>query len=522
MSRDKLPRNGAVAAGHPLTAETAKEILRAGGNAFDAAIAAHFAACVTEPVLASLGGGGFLLAQTQAQEQWLFDFFVQTPQSRRDAEDIDFKPIVADFGATQQEFHIGQGSIATPGTVKGLFEIHRRLGSIPMRELLTPAIEFARKGIELNAFQAYIFEIVSPILLATPEAAATFGNATGSGRVLQAGQRFQCPRLSDTLEMLGHEGDDLFYRGDLAKQMVEQNLSGGGFLEMADLESYRVVCREPLEFTYRNNQIVTNPPPSSGGVLIAFALQLWNGLLQGDIEFGDHRHLALLAEVMRLTNQARIEAHLDGEREQLRHRELLDENLLLRYRKEIRGRAKAMRGTTHISIIDRWHNVATMTVSNGEGCGSMVPGTGIMLNNMLGEEDLNPGGFHRWAPDQRMTSMMAPTVINRDDGSIVALGSGGSNRIRTALLQVIINLIDFHQGLGDSIDSPRIHFEKNLLNIEAGYHSEQLKQLAKNFDQLKEWDDLNLFFGGVHAVMERNDRFHGAGDQRRGGVCELL
>lgn len=522
MTKDGTPRNGAVAAGHPVTAKTATDILEAGGNAFDAAIAAHFTACVVEPVLASLGGGGFLLAQTQAREQWLFDFFVQTPQIKKPPENIDFKPIVADFGATQQEFHIGLGSIATPGAVKGMFEIHRRLGTIPMRELLAPAIKYARQGVELNAFQAYIFEIVSPILLATPEAAAVFGCAEKNNRVLQHRQLLARPKLADTLEALGQEGEALFYRGDLAKQMVEQSRSGGGYLEMADLEHYRVVCREPLAFSYRDNQIFTNPPPSSGGLLIAFALKLWDGMLSEEIGFGDHRHLALLSEVMRLTNQARIEAHLDGNNHPLSQGQLLDGELLHRYWQEIRGRAKAMRGTTHISIIDQWRNVATMTVSNGEGCGSMVPGAGFMLNNMLGEEDLNPGGFHRWAPDQRMTSMMSPTVINRHDGTIVALGSGGSNRIRTALLQVIINLIDFDKGLVGAIDSPRIHFEKNLLNIEGGYRSEQLKRLAENFNQLKEWDGLNLFFGGVHAVMEQGGVFQGAGDQRRGGVCELL
>lgn len=509
-----MASKGAVAAGHPLTARTAKEVLAVGGNAFDAAVAAHFTACVAEPVLASLGGGGFMLAQTAMRKSRLYDFFVQTPRRKLKAQDIDFKPIVADFGATQQEFHIGLGSVATPGTVKGLFEIHRQLGRMPMRELVAPAIELARAGVTLNDFQSYIFDIVSPILLATPEPEKIFTGGRNR-ELLRAGETIYFHQLADTLEALASEGAELFYHGEIAHQLVEQ-CQAGGHLRLEDLTHYEVSVDKPLEFNFRGHQIYTNPPPSSGGVLIAFALGLWASL-KSNPQFGDFEHLALLIEIMSATNQARLDAQLEAGLG-MSGGDLFESTLMRRYRQQVLGRAKAMRGTTHISVIDQWQNVATMTVSNGEGCGSIVPGTGIMLNNMLGEEDLNPSGFHCWPENERMTSMMAPSIINRQDGAIVALGSGGSNRIRTALLQVMINMLDFNKDLDCAIRQPRVHYENDFLSVEAGYDSGVINRLFECFKQHKLWEEVNLFFGGVHAAMVTEGQYQAVGDIRRGGV----
>jgi len=526
MSNSNISKKGAVAAGHAVTVEAGSEVLAAGGNAYDAAMASFFASCVAEPVLSSLGGGGFLLAQASAGQHQLFDFFVQTPSVKKPPQDIDFKPIWADFGSTRQEFHIGQGAIATPGVVKGMFEVHRQLGSMPMSELVQPAIAAARTGMRINALQAYIFNIVSPILMASEEVTSVF-SSNASGKLIGEGELLRMPQLADTLETLALEGDDLFYQGELGKLIAKQCAEQGGHLQRQDLTSYQVVCRQPLELKYRDSQIVTNPPPSSGGILIAFALRLWQQVCDGtdapdSIKYGSLAHLQQLIQVMEMTNQARVEAHIEETNGHPDVDVLLDDNLLSRYRDSIVGRRKAHRGTTHISVIDRWQNVATLTVSNGEGCGRMVPGTGIMLNNMLGEEDLNPHGFQQWQENQRMTSMMAPSVINQPGGGIVALGSGGSNRIRTAILQAIINLTDFEKSLNDAVCLPRLHFENDLLNVEKGFANEVLNSLFEYYPQHKCWDTLNLFFGGVHSVQVRDGLFDGVGDPRRGGVYRTL
>ena len=239
-----------------------------GGNAFDAALAALAAACVVEPVLTSLGGGGFLLAHRPDTNPLLYDFFVQTPRQRRPAADGEFYPVVADFGTAQQEFHIGAGSIATPGTVRGLIHCHSRLGSLPLREIVAPAIEFARRGVPVNTLQAYIFSIVAPIYLATPESEALYGREALRGE----GAVFHQPDLADTLAWIAHEGDRPFYEGELGERLVQQSRDLGGHLSLRDLADYRVVERTPTGHTYRGYRVATNPPPSSGGTLIKFAL----------------------------------------------------------------------------------------------------------------------------------------------------------------------------------------------------------------------------------------------------------
>ena len=163
-----------------------------------------------------------------------------------------------------------------------------------------------------------------------------------------------------------------------------------------------------------------------------------------------------------------------------------------------------------------------MTLSNGEGCGHMLANTGIMLNNMLGEQDLNPHGFFQWQCNQRMTSMMTPSMMLFDDGRHVVTGSGGSNRIRTALMQFMVNMIDFKMDVEQAVVSPRLHFEDQLLNIEGQFAPEVIETLRHEFADCQVWKQSNLFFGGAHSVMQDGQYFSGAGDPRRGGVCRLV
>jgi gamma-glutamyltranspeptidase/glutathione hydrolase len=500
---------GAVATGHPLTTAAAEAVLRDGGNAFDAIIAAHFMACVAEPVLTSLGSGGYLLAEPAQGRSRVYDFFAQTPRNKHD-HDLDFYPISADFGPATQEFHIGLASVATPGTVKGMFAVHRDLGTVPMRQLLQPAVQAARQGVPLNRLQAYILEVVSPIYLASAEAGALFGSATHPGKTLQEGELLQQPELAATLEALAEEGEALFYLGDIAAAIAGQ-CRQRGLLTREDLAHYQVELREPLRVRYRDAELLVNPPPSSGGVLIAFALAMLDGMpahRHGSIE-----HVGQLAEVMALTNRARLEALARGG-DATEH--LLDKNLLRQYRDSVSGQPFCSRGTTQLSVVDDLGNLASMTVSNGEGCGELVPGTGIMLNNMLGEEDINPGGFFTWPCNTRMTSMMAPSILHTSRGRAV-LGSGGSNRLRTAILQVILNLVDQGMSIGEAVDAPRCHLESGVLNLEPGACAQETAALEREFGELCQWPEPNLYFGGVHSVWLDERGLQARGDARRDG-----
>jgi gamma-glutamyltranspeptidase/glutathione hydrolase len=518
-----MPHKGVVAAGHQLTAQAAADVLVEGGNAFDAMIAALFAACVAEPVLASLGGGGFLLFDHEDGRSGVLDFFVQTPRKKRPEAEIEFYPIMADFGTSQQEFHIGQGSIATPGMLRGLFAIHRQMGSLPMRDLVAPAIHLARSGVPLSGLQSYIFSVVAPIYLSSSKSRTMFESPGSPGKTLQEGEVYRNPDMADTLENLAIEGEDLFYRGEIAQLIAEQSNSNGGYLQGDDLEQYRVIERRPLEFKYRGNQLQTNPPPSSGGILIALAHKLIEEIPAHEWAHDESVRMRLVAEAMRQTSKARLDAHLDEATAHLESRRMLDQGFMERYRREVYGRAQAMRGTTHISVTDARGNIASATASNGEGCGDVIPGTGIMLNNMLGEEDINPHGFHRWQSDQRMTSMMAPTIVRLADGSTVATGSGGSNRIRSAIYQVLLGIMDQNMEVETAVLSPRIHTEGELLSIEGGFGPATLDHLLSDWPEHVLWEERNLFFGGVHTVKRDADGgFSGCGDPRRDGICLVV
>jgi gamma-glutamyltranspeptidase/glutathione hydrolase len=494
-----------------LTAAAAQEVLEDGGNAFDAVLAAMCAATVVEPVLCSLGGGGFLLAQPADGEACLYDFFVETPLKRRPVAELEFYPILADFGTATQEFHIGMGSMATPGAVKGLFEVQ-------------PAVRLAREGWSLRAMDGFIFSVVGAILVAHGESRSTY---TGpDGRLLQEGQVMYQPDLADCLEALAREGAGLFYEGELGQRLIAACAREGGQLAAQDLARYRVERRRPLERSYGGARILTNPPPSSGGILIAFALELLAQRQIGDLAWGSTDHVELLNQVMALTNRARIESRLhealDESEEAAAAARLFDPALLATYAREVAGRPRATRGTTHLSVADAAGNLAAMTLSNGEGCGYVLPTSGIMMNNMLGEEDLSPRGFHQWPEASRISSMMAPSIAIWPDGAVAALGSGGSNRIRTAILQVLVNMIDFAMPVADAVQAPRLHFENGVANLEPGFDPACPEALGRQVESVKLWPPNNLFFGGVHAVTRgAAGELAAAGDPRRGGAALL-
>ncbi len=505
---------GVAASGSPEVSQAAVEILEAGGNAFDAALAALCVATVAEPLLASLGGGGFLLAMPDSGTPLVYDFFCQTPAQRKPEEDLDFYPIMADFGAALQEFHVGMGSMAVPGVVAGIFEIHRDLGRMPMGDIMAPVMELARTGVVVNSFNHYIIRILQPILEATADSFSMYQSPASPGQLIRQGERLVNPDAVATLEALARTGPDLFYRGDWAEQLLRDCAQNGGQLSAGDLAGYRVIRREPVRFRYRDAECFINPPPSTGGCLVTFGLKLLSDWLPGDAKFGSPEHMMGLLRSLRAANLARDRHDADSGLEAL-----LDEEVVKRWRKGLEEHSMFSRGTTHISVADRQGNLASLTVSNGEGCSYVLPGTGIMLNNMLGEQDLNPRGFHRWKEGCRLASMMSPAVAERADGSRLALGSGGSNRIRSAITQVFSNLLDFNMSLGQAVSAPRIHLEDELLSIEAGYNQPTMQALESAVPKNHDWAEKNLFFGGVHVVSSRGDSyFSGAGDPRRGGT----
>jgi gamma-glutamyltranspeptidase/glutathione hydrolase len=514
---------GAIAAGHPLTAETGAAVLAEGGNAVDACIAAAFVSWVTESPLTGPGSGGFLLVhRARDSSDRLLDFFVAVPgQSLERPPTTRMVEADVPFDAqTTQLFRIGAASCAVPGTIAGLGEAHRLYGRVGWRDLVAPAIELARRGVELSAEQAFLHGILDVALRASPEGCRIYGE----NRPLAAGERLVMADLAGTLELLAEEGPDAFYRGELARSVSAFVREEGGALTEADLAAYRVIRRRPVRADFRGHEFVSNPPPSAGGVLIAFALRLLDALGPSGAPRSAEA-IATLAEVMRAATRARGGSFTsDLYRGGLADRLLADLHVaaaVTAVRSSRRRTAVEPAGipsTTHISVVDAAGNAASLSASTGCGSGVVVPGTGVHLNNMLGEADLNPGD-RAAAPGKRLTSMMAPSLVLADGQPRLVVGSAGSIRLRAAILQIVVNVVEHGLSASEAIDAPRVHLEGEQLQLEGSIDAEVADRLEEEGYDVVRWGGRNLYFGGASAVALRADAgLEAAGDPRRGGA----
>jgi gamma-glutamyltranspeptidase/glutathione hydrolase len=486
---------GICAAGHPLTAEAGAAVLRDGGNAVDAAIAAMLMSWVAEPLLTGPGAGGYMLVAGAGVEPVLLDFFVEAP-SGDPATRGELVAVEVSFGDAMQEFHVGAASCGTYGTPAGVEAAAQKWGSRPLDRLAAPAVRRARQGVPVNRQQAYIFALLEGILTLDPTGTAEF--APG-GRPLGEGDTFRSDELADTIERLGAEGAEPFYRGAVAETIVAHLEARGGALTRADLAGYRAIEREPVRVAYRGREVVTNPPPNAGGVLIALALALLDRT-QGTPSVEE------IVAVMESVQAERTADFVEG-----LAAPGFAERLL----------ASRLGSTTHISVVDADGLACSVTCTNGEGCGIVVPGTGIHVNNIMGEEDLSPHGFHTAPAGRRMPSMMAPTAVLAPGGELeLVMGSAGSNRIRSAILQTIVGVIDRGLAADAAVQAPRVHFEAGTVYAEPGVPLEALRASGR---EVVAFRDANLFFGGVQAIERApaTGALRGAGDPRRGGAVAV-
>ncbi len=512
---------GAIAAGHRLTAEAGAEILAEGGNAVDACLAAAFASWVAESPLTGPAAGGFLLVhRARDRTDRLLDFFVALPgrgaggpvEPHMESIDIDFD------GSSSQVFLVGPGSCAVPGAVSGLEAAHERYGSLPWRRLFEPAIALARGGVELTRPQAYLHAILDLILRHTAEGRAIYGE---HGRIT-AGERIVMPDLAATLERLADGGARELYGGDLGRAVVEHLAANGGLITEEDLTEYRVIWRRPIRVPYEGREFVSNPPPSSGGILIGYGLSLLDRLSANGAP-GSAQAIEALVEVMREQSRARggtfgSDLYRGGLVDKLYSEDSLGAALVRIERREAEAHEEpGSPGTTHISVVDERGDAASLTASIGSGSGVIVPGTGIHMNNMLGEYDLNPPG-NRARPGARLTSMMAPSLVLDHERARLVVGSAGSIRLRGAIMQIVINVVQHGMPVEEAIAAPRIHVDDGHVHCEGGCDPSELDRLESLGYELIRWRRQNLYFGGASAVERRDDdSLAAAGDPRRGG-----
>lgn len=507
----KMYNESIVASGHKLVSEAAAEILRNGGNAFDAVVAAGFASAVVEPALTSLGGGGLMIGHDQRTGQNVFfDFFVNSPGLGREKDvfDPDFFAVTVDFSGSSQDFNIGSASVAVPGTLKGLLHIHKRLGWMDLRDVVHPAKSFAA-GHVLNEQQGHFLKLLYPIMTLDQKGNAIY---QPDGNFLRSGDEIRNNSIQEFIERLVLEGDDCFYHGEIAAHIEKDMLERGGLLTAKDLAAYQVVERKPLRVFYNGYEFLTASEPSMGGTLIALSLLLRQKHdLVAAYEWGSAQQLEATVKTMQ-------------EVEKLRLLGITTPKSLEKFihQKDIVGPTEGRlavppqfnRGTTHVSVADSEGNCASMTCSNGEGSGCFASTTGIMLNNMMGEDDLHPEGFHSSPPGVRVFSMMSPSLLVKDDLVKLVIGSGGSKRIRTAISQVLTQVVDYGSSLKDAVDAPRMYLDGECLQVEPGFNSAAIEDMGEIFS-VNLWAEKDVYFGGVHAVIPGKE---GAGDPRRGGA----
>jgi gamma-glutamyltranspeptidase / glutathione hydrolase len=434
---------GAIAAGHPLTAEAGSRVLGNGGNGVDACIAAAFAAFVTEGPLTGPAGGGFFLAHVDG-ETTLIDCFFAVPT--QPIGEIDH--LTVDFGSSTQSYHVGEGSIAVPGLLAGLAEVHSRFGQLGWAELVAPAIELARRGVDVSPAQAFLHEILVAVLQRDDGGRRIYGNP----------QHLDTSDLAATLERVRDDPEALVR--ELVPELAD------------DLDAYRPIEREPLRATVDGRDVVTTPPPSRGGTIVASILAGFSGA-------------ASLHERAHALRAAYAGYSFGG-----------------------------IAGTTHISVIDADGNAAALSSTLGAGSG--VHRGGTQLNNMLGEFDVI--GHDEKIPGERLASMMTPTLVLEDGRPRLTVGSAGSVRLAGAIAQVADAVIA-GAGVADAIARPRFHVVgERELHLEGGWPPSTADELPEGAWEVIPWQSLNLYFGGVSAVELRADgTLDAAGDPRRGG-----
>jgi gamma-glutamyltranspeptidase / glutathione hydrolase len=501
-------RTFAASAGTPYAAEAAAEVRRTGGNAADAAVAAAAAVSVTEPLLSSIGGGGFALVRCPTGEAELIDYYDTMPGKGlpESAFGAGGSPqtVVLKYGAGVNST-VGGASVAVPGAVKGWEALLARHGRLTLAQTLAPAVRLAREGFRLCKTSAMWFQVAEEVLRLTEE---TRKNFYKGDRVYLEGEEARFPELADTLEAIGEGGAELLYEGELGRRLSEYILKMGGIITRRDLAEYEAVIREPLAVAYGPGEIFTNGAPSAGGPTLAQMLRIVSGYDLAAMPGADYARV--VAGAMRLALRDREVAYVDGAENEIVARRLTSEE----YAKQQRRRISGSPQTSHISCVDAEGFAVSITATMGYGSGLVIPGTGIPMNNTLGEPELNPRGFHALAPGERLISSMSPTIVSSEEGGLISLGSPGASRIPTAILQTLVNVLDLGMPLEAAVLAPRFHAENGLFAYEAGA---RMPDLA-GYEQVLPFDEPNMYFGGVNAVRHTPEGpFEAAADPRRSG-----
>jgi gamma-glutamyltranspeptidase/glutathione hydrolase len=528
-------KHAMVVTQEPLAADVGLRVLQAGGNAIDAAVAVGFALAVTYPYAGNIGGGGFLLAHLADGRATFIDFREKAPLAATRNMYLDSK------GNVTEDSLVGWRAAGVPGTVRGLELAHQKYGRKPWAELVNPAIQLASEGYAVS----YSFDSS----LRNEEATKLLSRFPDSKRIflsVQYGQKFIQPELAATLKRIRDRGASDFYEGETAQKLVAAMAAHGGLITLADLKAYQAEESAPLHGKYHGDEILTAPPPSAGGVGLLQMLGMLEGSGYEKTGAGSAASIHYVAEVMRRSYADRSEYFGDPDFYQVPVSKLLDPKYIAGRRRSIDplhatpsdqirpGKISVREGTetTHFNIVDSEGNAVavTYTLNNGYGSGVTVPGLGFLLNDEMDDFAAKPGSenlFHliqgennAIQPGRRPVSSMTPTIVLRDGKFFLMLGAPGGSRIINGVLQVLLNVVDFHMNIQDAVDWPRFHHQwmPDVLYVEKGISPDTVRILRGMGHKVAPLE--GSVVARVEAILSDGGWLQGGSDGRGNGKAE--
>ena len=528
-----------VVSAHGLASGVGRDVLARGGTAFDAAIAVHFALAVVYQQAGNIGGGGFMVYRLNDGTTGALDFREKAPltASRDMYLGDDGKPI-------KGKSLLGHLAVGVPGSVAGMAAMHKRFGTMAWRDLLAPAIALATNGFILSDKAAYMFNLYQKEFTAINRAAPMVVNT----QHWQAGGRITFPNLAHTLTRIADKGRDGFYQGKTARLLIEEMQAGGGLITQADLDAYEVVWRAPLRFSYRGYDVITMPPPSSGGVALAQLLQGAQAYNIGAMPHNSAAHIHVMTELERRVYADRATYLGDPDFVPVPTARLMSPDYVKTRMADIMpqqktdsrtikaGHVAAIESveTTHFSIVDTAGNaVAITTTLNGNfGAKVVVAGAGFFLNNEMDDFVIAHGHANQFGllgnqqnaiePEKRMLSSMTPTIIEKDGALQGVLGTPGGATIITSIFQTLLNLIDFNMSAQQAVHARKSHsqWQPDFVMLEQGTASlSNLWGLQKRGHSLFRYPSFPYSLGRMEVIWKRPDGesgWEGAADASRG------
>ena len=522
-------KHAMVVSAHPLASEIGLQIIKNGGNAVDAAVAVQFALAVVYPSAGNIGGGGFFVYRSNGGECSTLDFREKAPLNAQRDMYLDTLGNVVDNLSL-----IGHLAVGVPGTVDGMVTIHEKYGRLSWEKVIQPSIDLANNGFVLTEKQAYNLNYFNKSKLNFNDYNPYFKDTYLKGDTLLLRD------LGNTLIQIREHKREGFYKGVVADQIVEEMQKNNGLIDHDDLESYRSVWREPIVFPYKNYNIITMGPPSSGGIVLAQLMKMTSIFDVAEMGFHSHSSVHLMSEIERRAFADRSKYLGDPDFYDIPQDQLLDSIYLIKRLNSINfSHATSSDSiypgellleesdeTTHFSIVDEDGNAASITTTlNGSyGSGVIVDGAGFLLNNEMDDFSIKPGYPNLYgliggeanaiAPEKRMLSSMTPSIVEKNDSLYLVVGSPGGSAIITAVYQTLLNVIEFEMSIDSAVNSPRFHhqWKPDQIKMEKSLSKNQmLIDALKNYGHhIKYVSSMNR----VDAILVKNDSLFGGADRR--------